>query len=750
MKIRWIQLGLLLLVAASAPAAVSDASLDKTIAKSSQYLLKRIDASGSIPASHYRMQDSVLDALVAWALVESPAASAADCEKILRSLSTKISKRTSFYAFRILAYRNGSDFQRQQLLVDGAWLAKAQNADGGWGLESTSPSNQLDTAFAMYALQYAQTRGLKIDPKTLWGPAAGYLLRSQNSDGGFGYRSGEVRVRSKSYGSATAAGAVSLGVLVNRRSVYDIADREVSTMSKETLPPEIERYGRSITWLWKQFDISANPKWVWGDAPLGRYWLLAALSGECLSPMRLVEHDLDIAFATKLPALQNIDGSFGTVTNLNESRLERTACALIALSRARQPVLINKMSVGTLPLADYGDAWHLTDYASQTLRTSGTWRRVTVNAPLNVLRRSPMLLIAAGPKFHLNEKTLHRIHQYIYNGGVVVVQPLCGDPKIAGTVSKVLRRISDSYTREPLPATAKLLQAGGRLKTIKLSTIGDLSFRRIYVVGTDLGGQWHKGYTPARREAYSLICRLLPKTGQLALRKKFTLPMAAEVIKKVKPRVELPILGQQLQRTPTLGRAISRMSNAMASAISVGLKLNVPVGERIQAPQSSSLWIDATQGDLAKLRMKIPMEWVVRRNTLLVIDVGGDSKRLHDLEQRLKTKYPKMKLTCKTLPATHPLVTGKFAGALGCDLRNLGFGPAAAKYYGNATGPAQLRGIYDSSQNLRGVIVAVEVLSTLANGKPDPAVLSYKTSDDALGVALNLALYSYAREQSAL
>ncbi len=748
MKLRWIQLVLVLLVASCATAAVDDASLDKAISASSDYLLKKIGSDGRIRTPYWRMQEGVVDALVAWSLAESPAVDATERDRILRRLSTKSSTRTSFFAFRILAFLDGNATLRKQLLSDGAWLIKAQNDDGGWGMAAGKPSNQLDTAFAMYAIMQAQQRGLVVEPKATWGRAAGYLARSQNPDGGFGYRSASAsRLRSESHGSATAAGAVSLGVLVNRRSLYDRTKRDLESMKAATLPPEIGTYGQAISWLWKQMDLSTNPYWAWGDVPVGRYWLLAALAGDFLSPMRLVEYDLDLLLSKELLDSLNSDGSIGPASNLNESRVTRTACALIALSRARRPLLINKMTLGSIPLADYNDAANLLHYAERKLHIRGTWRRVSPNAPLSVLRRSPLLLITYGPGAILSRSTAKRIQEYVQNDGIVLIQPLCGSDSIREIAEISLHHAHNEYTVEMVGESNIIFQGGSDLKTTSLSSIGDKIQRSIYLMHNDFSGQWHKGFLPARREAFDLVSEVLRSSTRLNKGYKFTLPAAAEALTIVKPDVELDVAGWSLQRSSIMPRAIARMSNAMASAMSVGLKLRVITDGKLIGAKQSCLWIDASAGDLATNKFMPAVQWSKKTKGLLLFDVGGSFDRQTQLETMLEKRFSN--LTFRTISKTHALMTGAFADSMGCDLRALDYGASAEQLHGQKSGLALLRGIYGADNRLVGVISTIDLLSTLSAGKPS-GTTSYKITDDALSVALNLVLYSYLGQKDGL
>jgi len=90
-------------------------------------------------------------------------------------------------SFAIFALRAVGHSPRFRAIRDAArWLERQQNPDGGFGFAALGSSSDVDdTAAALQALVDARAR----DARAL-GSAYGYLLRSQNLDGGFPQRYG--------------------------------------------------------------------------------------------------------------------------------------------------------------------------------------------------------------------------------------------------------------------------------------------------------------------------------------------------------------------------------------------------------------------------------------------------------------------------------------------------------------------------------------------------------------------------------
>jgi energy-coupling factor transport system substrate-specific component len=104
-----------------------------------------------------------------------------------RTADGSVARQVNLTSFAIFALRAVGHSPHFRPIADGArWIEHQQNADGGFGFGARGSSSDVDdTAAALQALVDAGAR----DARAL-GAAYGYLLRSQNLDGGFPQRYG--------------------------------------------------------------------------------------------------------------------------------------------------------------------------------------------------------------------------------------------------------------------------------------------------------------------------------------------------------------------------------------------------------------------------------------------------------------------------------------------------------------------------------------------------------------------------------
>ena len=114
----------------------------------------------------------------------------------------------SYTAFGVLALRAGGRAGRAGRML--SWLVRSQNADGGFGVARSSPSDSDMTGAALQVLAVTGRRRQRRRER-----AVAHLRGSQNGDGGFGQMRGAARTRSPRptpsrgwWPSGTARGAV--------------------------------------------------------------------------------------------------------------------------------------------------------------------------------------------------------------------------------------------------------------------------------------------------------------------------------------------------------------------------------------------------------------------------------------------------------------------------------------------------------------------------------------------------------------
>ena len=307
-------------------AGVSPQAVEDAISRCMVYLNSRPDQAGGELSACYRYSDGGAEALLALAELEAGVKPESGelaklIEKVLKQNSNRVFARSVRTVLLSKLYERTSDkkmLEKIQAEVD--WLVRHQLASGGWG-DPAGPGNTNDTAEALRALQAAAGVGATVQ-LGVWQKVGGFLKKVQNPDGGFGFypRGAQpVRLRGASNGSATAAGASALAVLMNvKKDQYSTGDER--------------NRQRALAWLDRHYQLDQVPAWYWGDSPLYGYLFdLACATGK---PMRLGGRDVDVEIANLLQARQRRSGAW-LGEALAEDDIVSSAWAILTLRKIR-------------------------------------------------------------------------------------------------------------------------------------------------------------------------------------------------------------------------------------------------------------------------------------------------------------------------------------------------------------------------------------------------------------------------------
>ena len=146
----------------------------------------------------------------------------------------------SYTAFGVIALRASG--QRDDAAQAG-YLLRAQNGDGGFGVAASSASDADMTGASLQALAVAGRAGSGVATR-----AVGFLRARQNSDGGFGLRGGSSNAQSTAY---------AVQGLVAARTGSDVVRRAVAYLKRLQRRDGSIRYSRSS---------AQTPVWVTGQA----------------------------------------------------------------------------------------------------------------------------------------------------------------------------------------------------------------------------------------------------------------------------------------------------------------------------------------------------------------------------------------------------------------------------------------------------------------------------------------------------
>ena len=583
-------------------------------------------------------------------------------------------KPTTVYAraMRITALtRLGAEKFAAEIAADVEFLDDRQNSNGGWGYGVGHPTmhrrprwtDMCNTTFAVLALSDAAAAGVKIKPD-VWRKAAGYLSKEQNPDGGWGYEpsgGSGLRLRGTSHGSMTAAGVTAL------------------TAAKARLPadnPELGQYAEQIakggTWLGENYGLAKIPKWGWGDITYFPYFYLYMLSRVAVESGsgQIGDHMWQGELLGHLVSRQGDDGAWRPSGRKAGPRdAVHTCFALMAMSNAQKPVLINKLIVpGQTP--DGSDVGALSGWLGQAAKRDARWQFVPQTASQRVLDAAPVLYVAPAEDMTIPETLGARIKQFVLRGGMVLVDLPAAD---TGKTRESFLALFDEYgyqartlaTSHPAFALRYKIPDPGSLA---VTAIGDSCRSRVFLVSGGLGKSLRSGPT-ASPAGFHLAANLATYCG---------IGFSASA-----PRIPAPApreLVVSRSRTITIARvkhaadwacgpmAAHYMHNSLAAALSVGVKqVTVDLADPIPSPAPALLWMTGTRSPkLSATQLEVLGSYLKGGGMIFVDSAMGKP----EFAQRVTTVIQGSvgTLAPGKVAITDPLITGRIAGGAGSDL----------------------------------------------------------------------------------
>jgi hypothetical protein len=349
---------------------------------------------------------------------------------------------------------------------DVRFLSIHQHKEGGWGyslrtgdLPGKKWQDNSNTQLALLALWEAANAGADVS-KSVWRKAEKSWLASQNEDGGWGYPlvdDPELNPPPKdSYGSMTAAGLASLHLIYGQ--LYAEAELPFNGTKKAYCGKDIDKtrpirqsMDRARQWLEQNYRVDEVPKLKPGPAGNFRedWWTyyLYCLDrvGVATGQKRIAGQEWYRDVAQELIARQQPDGSWGNVY--------QTCFGVLALLKARSPVLINKLKFGTADdwNRDPNDAANLTHWYSRLFETQQTWQVCDLQGHPEELRDAPILYITGhnAPQFDDAQRALLR--DFVWSGGTIVAVACCSTKEFVEVMGTQFAEMFPRLTRETLP-----------------------------------------------------------------------------------------------------------------------------------------------------------------------------------------------------------------------------------------------------------------------------------------------------------
>ncbi|MDY6914282.1 MAG: DUF4159 domain-containing protein [Planctomycetota bacterium] len=743
-------------------AFLNDAQVGMAIRRGLEYLYRCGKPDGTWQTKYSQQYVGGVEALVV--LTALSAGERPSCPAIEAALIylNRIEPPTVYArSLRMMVYARLSGTKNaRRLAADVAWLLKHQNRSGGWGYGPEHPTTRLranwtdmsNSQLAVLALSEAACAGAHV-PTAIWRTCRNYWHRAHNKDGGWGYEpfggSAALR-RGNSYGSMTAASVATLFILTGRHAAQEEPAYNIVQKRRSNPPPDLDAMQRGLKWLRGNHAVDHIPKWIWGQgSDWLYYYLYCLLRVTDAGGLRTVDgNDLQTQIAAFLLARQRDNGSWADPEDPGADADEddwkdapvRTCFALLCLIKARKPALVNKLSLEGPWSYDSCDAANLAGWFSQTFKRPVTWQRVSETADEQVLLEAPILYISGSDGFVVPKKLDAAISSFVRGGGTVLVQGFTGQASFAGEAERYFQRLFPDYHSEPLRADHPVFHVSFQIPASRCPAgvaIGDYCRMRIFILRSDLSGAWHQNRREEGRHAFEFFANLLLYTTDMAYpvgrwrgrsRSEAAKPSQSITLARVKHNGDWN----------TCPLAMMRLGEATRNALGIGLHEAEAVDLTTDVPADIPLlWLTGSLPPRLSADQRSHLKkYVLAGGTLFIDAAVGNKAFVQATRQMVREMFGEANV--KPLTAQNTLLSGNFAGGVGCRLSRISYTAAVRREHPNLNTPVLLGVELDGRI---AVVLSPYGVTCPLEGNPTYGSLGLST-DDARRLAVNVAIYA--------
>jgi len=751
--------------AALAPVqAPSAAAVDLAVRGGVAFIFSKQQADGHIPSRHANMHAGAVEALAALTALTAGAAPtdrpvAAAAGYVRRAQCETVPAR----ALRIILLgRLGDANDKPMIQADVQWLVR-QGATGGWGYGPAHPSelyrpgrtDTINSHLAIVALAEASEAGASVAAAT-WNLARAYWTKAQNPDGGWGLEprsSTQGRVLQDSLAPATAAGIVAMLTIERKR--LEAGAGPYNTIGQRTAfgPADLAAAAKGRQWLTDHYDLAGVPGLPIGKADGWYYpYLLSFTRAAEHTGTRLVGRDRWLSrLAEHIVTARQADGHWpapdGVVRDEQAKDLRtgddvvRTCLATLALARGRAGVLVNKLAVGQSSQNDFFDAHNIARWYERNCNHPVTWRLIDAKAEFGEFTQAPILYISGRSEFTMPDALAARAVHYVRNGGTILVHARGGDRLFTRQAAEYFLKLLDDYHEIRIAPTHPIFNVRFKIAEDKrpvVTGLGDYCRTRIFIVGTDLSGAWHYNLHATRREAFELVANIAwyGTNGQHPAGKFHRRRVPPAKPKRVIPIARIAHEGDW-NTNPT---ASARLSEVLADAVSIGIEERPGVKlADVPAKDLALLWLTGTQparlGFNAKDNLKA---YVLAGGTVLADPAMGGQEFFNDAKATIERTFGK---PLKQADADSPILTGKFAGGIGANVTTARY----TTWPGRQAPEPSLPEVWQLELNGRiAVVLSRNALTCPVEGLPTYGCKGL-SRDDARRLAANVLLYAASK-----
>jgi len=473
----------------------SDEAIEQAIAKGVSYLWSLQARHGSFDDGKYEGKYPFgPSALAVYALLAS--GESAQSDKMLKALAFLSANKdgkgkpcTKTYSLGLranvwlLAEQKSRGKYRRYLIADAGQLVRS-TVNGAYGYDAPGTSmgaaggrnkkkkarwDNSNSQYGLLGVWAAAQANVEVH-RLYWPKVMKHWMDTQNSDGGWGYRTA-VDSQKASRGTMTAAGLASLFVCFD-----NINYKQFITCKGNTDFPPIKR---GLDWLDRNYGKGG------GNASAGSGYYLYGIErvGLASGYKYFGRTDWYKVGATRILQTQMGNGAWPG----GHGTLAETAFRLLFLVRGRHPVLFNKLQFD----GDWNnrprDLAGLTRWASQAFERTVNWQIINLNAPVREWHDAPLLYISGAKKPNFSDKDIEKLREFVHQGGTLFCAVECGGTAFRTAMLELYGKLFPNYeltrcTAEhpiysvhvPLPGRPKFSIVSNGVRPLVIHTDEDL------------------------------------------------------------------------------------------------------------------------------------------------------------------------------------------------------------------------------------------------------------------------------------
>ncbi len=424
---------------AAAASAVTDKQVGQAIARMQEFFYENQRPGGSWERKYSGRHRGGETAIVTLALLTSGQSHQDPrIERAIDFLQKTSMNGTYAVSMRAHVWAALPDRFLPLLETDARWLQAAQRHGlFSYGPDGNSRYDHSCTQYGVLGLWEHAKRGGRT-PRRFWRDVIGHFLKTQNQDGGWGYRS---REGDRSSGSMTAAGLTVL--YVGLQELY---------RNQNQAPAHIRKHiDLGLDWLDRHYTPDTNPFGL--NFP---YYYLYCIERVALASGIKQLNGMDW-FTAGARRILEVEGGTGSI----KDGFSETAFALMFLARGRVSVWINKVKI---PGAKWNnrpnDIYFLNRYLSDQHEREFNWQVVEIDSDPKSWMNAAMAWLSSSSAPKMTEIQQENLKTYLDLGGMLIANAEMRSTRFKDAIKKLAEQMYPRYPMRPLVVDHPLRMAG--------------------------------------------------------------------------------------------------------------------------------------------------------------------------------------------------------------------------------------------------------------------------------------------------